>query len=174
MTGGASKKLAILLVVSLGFNLFMVGVFASRWFFPEPNTGSGEEPHIAEGRGGLFMMKGFLNTTNKSSRKEVEKVWDKQGDNLKNAVMEMHKARQEVKKLLSSETPNQATLRTAFTTLQKRTAASQAAMHDIMIETALRLTPEQRQTMFGHDRQHRHGPGGRRGSGDRGVLRGSQ
>jgi Spy/CpxP family protein refolding chaperone len=172
MMGGISKKLAILLVVSLGLNLFMVGLFTSRWFFSERDTRAIAEPVFAGGRGGPFMMRWLLNASDETSREEVDKIWDKRGDSLKNSAGEMRKARRRVKMLLSSKTPDPEALKTAFTALRKHTAVSQAAIHEIMLETALRVTPEQRQAMFGQHRRHR-GARGRQGSWKKGC-RGNQ
>lgn len=129
----SNRWLTIVLILSIGLNLVLVGVFIGRMVF-----GPGERPPFAwalteisdETRG---KVRGHL----RDLRVETRPL-----------RAEHRNAQASLREALNQEPLDEQQVRQAFSRLRTTTGSMQAAMHDQMILILKELTPEERKTVY--------------------------
>lgn len=155
VTGTRTSWLTILLVVSVGLNLFLGGLFAGHWYAGRPGMvvapgGSAETP----GRGLLQRMIASLPA---EERPAFEAVVAKRRPQVTQAVGEVRAARQTVREALLREPLDRPALDTAFAELRRRNDALQATIQATIAEAAAGLSPAARRRLADW-RMHGRGP----------------
>lgn len=149
------KKLAIFLAVSVGLNLFLLGVFSARLFHrgapPAPPPAlfhAGEAPEPDRTR-----MMGAL----KEHRDELRAQWHKTRD-----------ARRHVHEALTKEPFDAAELERRLGELRQETVRSQEVLHEALVSAAKEASPRERRRLAAFaEGLPRLGPHGRGGEGRR-------
>ena len=142
MTMPSNRKLAIALAISIGLNLFLVGAIASAWLVKR-QYGALRPPPQA-GMAGDFDFRGGLAALGGEARPLAREIRREHGPRLREAGKAMQEARREVGRMLRAEEMDPAALDKALADLRKRSDEAQAAMHEVLMESITRLTPDQR------------------------------
>ncbi len=150
-----SKKLAIVLAVSLGLNLFLLGVLSVGFFRgPRPGhfggPGPDASPLLRGGPGG--------------DHPRLQKLLGRHKPELVEQRRSMRAARGRVDAALEAEPFDRARLEAELAKLRTETQRSQETMHRALVELAVDMPPEERKRlpmMLGG----RHGSGERRDGG---------
>ncbi|MBE9558782.1 MAG: periplasmic heavy metal sensor [Proteobacteria bacterium] len=141
MTMPSTRKLAIVLSISIGFNLFLCGAIASAWLVKR-QYGDGPPPRA--GMAGDFDFRGGLAALGGEARPLAREVRREYGPRLREAGKAMHDARREVGGMLRADEIDPAELDKALAKLRKRSDEAQAVMHELLTEAVTELTPDQR------------------------------
>ena len=142
MTMPSTRKLAIALAVSIGFNLFLGGAIASAWLVKRQYGGL--RPSPPEGMAGDFDFRGGLAALGGEARPLAREVRREYGPRLREAGKAMHDARREVGRMLRADAIDPAELDKALAALRARSDEAQAVMHQVLMEAVANLTPDQR------------------------------
>jgi uncharacterized membrane protein len=139
----ASKKLGWALAVSIGINLFVVGVLAARWLHPWAPGVHGD--HGAPHRGGHLLFRAGeafggdrekVQATLEAHRKELRAQWR----NTRTARRRVHEA-------LEAEPFDPEALEGALKELRRQTELSQEILHRALAGLAREATPEERRRL---------------------------
>ncbi len=142
MTMLSTRKLAILLAVSIGFNLFLGGAIASAWLVKRQYGGLRPPPQAS--MAGDFDFRGGLAALGGEARALAREVRREYGPRLREAGKAMHDTRREVGRMLRADIIDSTALDAALATLRQRSDEAQAVMHGVLMETVTKLTPDQR------------------------------
>jgi Spy/CpxP family protein refolding chaperone len=132
-----SRRLQVLLAVSLALNLFFLGATAARFLAPG---------HFADRRNNgahTFLQRSGLD----EARPEVRELVQQHRNGVRQLMHELESARIEVRDALSAEPFDPARLAVAFESVRTRTAALQQDMQTTMTNVAPQLEPKQRERM---------------------------
>ena len=141
MTMPSTRKLAIALAVSIGFNLFLGGAIASAWLVKRQY---GESRPPRAGMAGDFDFRGGLAALDDDARPLARDVRREYGPRLRQAGKAMHEARRDVGKMLRADEIDPVTLEAALAELRRRSDEAQAVMHEVLMKAIGNLTPDQR------------------------------
>lgn len=142
MTMPSTRKLAIALAVSIGFNLFLGGAIASAWLVKRQYGGL--RPSPPEGMAGDFDFRGGLAALGGEARPLAREVRREYGPRLREAGKALHVARREVGRMLRADAIDPAELDKELAALRARSDEAQAVMHQVLMEAVANLTPDQR------------------------------
>ncbi|MGQ0663553.1 MAG: periplasmic heavy metal sensor [Pseudomonadota bacterium] len=138
------KWLAIALFVSLGVNLFLVGLMAGRYLGPSaPPFASGPSP---AGDRPWFIHRMAENLP-PEHRQVFEDAMAERRRDMGAANAAMREARRRVRDALVAEPFDRAALEAALADLRNRALDSQKAVHDAIAGAAQRLPPEARRPL---------------------------
>jgi len=142
LTGRTGTTVVVAAIVSVCLNLLLAGVVVGgRW-------------HDWPGRGPFRDIPDEARPLIKSVFESHKSEFDARRD----AVQQ---ARMKVAEVLKADTIDQAQLNQALSELLQQSQAMQKLGHQVMVEVAQKLTPEQRREMadrWAQDRFRRHGP----------------
>jgi uncharacterized membrane protein len=141
MTMPSTRKLAIVLAISIGFNLFLGGAIASAWLVKRQY---GDAPPPRAGMAGDFDFRGGLAALGGEARPLAREIRREYAPRLREAGQAMHDARREVGGMLRADEIDTAELDKALAELRKRADEAQMVMHGVLMEAMMNLTPEQR------------------------------
>ena len=147
MTTRAARRLAIALAVSIGLNLFLSGMIASAWMTKRHYADRHGRPPVS-GLAGTFDFRGGLEAAGPEARPLAREIRRAYGPRLRESGRAVRDARKRVGEILQGDALDRAALAAAFRDLRQATDAAQATMHEVMIETMTRLTPEQRRAFL--------------------------
>lgn len=142
MTMLPTRKLAIALAISVGLNLFLGGAIASAWLVKR-QYGELRRPSQA-GMVGDFDFRGGLAALGGEAQPLAREIRREHAPRLREAGKAMQEARREVGRMLRADEIDPAELGKALADLRKRSDEAQAAMHEVLLESITRLTPDQR------------------------------
>ncbi len=147
MSNPSTRKLAIALAVSVGLNLFLGGMIASAWIAKRHYADRADRPPVA-GLAGNFNFRGGFEAAGREVRPLAREIRREYGPRLRESGRDMRAARRAVGEILQRDDLDPAALQAAFLELRLASDAAQAAMHEVMIETMTRLTPDQRRAFL--------------------------
>ncbi len=160
MTMPSTRKLAIVLAVSIGLNLFLGGAIASAWLVKRQYGGLRPPPQV--GMAGDFDFRGGLAALGSEARPLAREIRREYGPRLREAGKAMQDARREVGRMLRADQIDPVALDVALADIRKRSDDAQAVMHQVLMEAITKLTPDQRRKFI--EAAMRRGPGGDRRS----------
>lgn len=152
-----TRRLAIALAISVGFNLFLGGMISSAWTVKRQ---FGNKPPGAAAMTRPLDLRGGIAALDDSARPQVRALRKRFGPALRERGAEMRTARREVGELLGSRNLDAADLEAALARLRRASDSAQGAMHEMMIGIVAELPPDQRRIFF--EAAVRRPPGGRR------------
>lgn len=158
MSSPTARKLAIALAISVGLNLFLGGMITSAWI--AKSQFRDRRPPLA-GLAGDFDFRGGIEALGRDARPLAREMRDEYRPRLRESGRAMHEARRAVGEILRADAVDTARLRAALAELRGRSGDAQAVMHEVLIETMSRLTPEQRRHFLEAAMQRRDRHGGR-------------
>ena len=106
---------------------------------------------------GDFDFRGGLAALGSEARPLAREIRREHGPRLREAGKAMQDARREVGRMLRADTFDPAVLNAALAALRKRSDEAQAAMHQVLMEAIMDLTPDQRRKFL--EAATRRGPG---------------
>ncbi len=141
MTGRTTRRIAIALAVSVGFNLFLGGMITSAWI-----TARAYEPRGDRNAGlaGPLNLRRGIAELETGSRAIVQQVRARHGDALREAGRDMRQARNAVRQALMAEEIDRAELDRALAELRRTMDAAQIEMHAALTGIATALGPDER------------------------------
>lgn len=152
MVNGAPKSrpwVVIVLVVSLGLNLFLGGLMAGRWFSGPPHR-----PHVAamQGERGAAgepgrILQRMASTLPPEHRPAFEAAIAKHHDRVVQAASQAREAREHVRDILRKEPFDRAALDDAFGKLRTSNLALQTEIQVTIADAAAALPPSARQRL---------------------------
>ena len=102
-----SRRLSILLVLSLGLNLFLAGVLATQWF--------GEKPAA---KVGPFNHEAAAATLNDEDRATVDRIWTQSRANIRDRLLKARQLRAQIRTELTADVVDKAALEGSFDDLR--------------------------------------------------------
>lgn len=141
MSMPSTRKLSLMLAISIGFNLFLGGAIASAWLVKRQY---GDAPPPRAGMAGEFNFRGGLAALGGESRPLAREIRREYTPRLRKAGKAMHIARREVDRMLRADEIDPAKLDKALSALRARSNEAQAEMHEVLMESIKKLTPDQR------------------------------
>jgi uncharacterized membrane protein len=158
MTNVPKRPWALLFLVSLGINLFLGGVIATRWMTRRP-------PH-----GDLrpFPVMRMRRALGPEADPAIDRAMGRHSRELARRQRETRDARQRAFEALSAEPYERENAAAALADFRAKLGAMQQTMDDVMLEFAAELTPQQRRRLqeamerggtLGGGRGRRHGFG---------------
>lgn len=149
-----SKKWAILLLISVTFNVLLAGFVGAQWYRHKirPNP-AGDM---------IFDRRAALSTLEKAEKKEVRALWKAQKDLFRQDIHEFRAAKKRLGLLLSAEKLDQMALDQTFEELAAARYNIEKRLYLLLNETAETLPPDLRQDFFrrgfkGWTDRHDHG-----------------
>ena len=142
MTMPSTRKLAIMLAVSIGFNLFLGGAIASAWLVKRQYGDLRPPPQAS--MAGEFDFRGGLAALGGETRSMAREVRREFGPRLREAGKAMHETRREVGRMLRADDIDPVALDAALVALRQHSDEAQAVMHGVLKEIITKLTPDQR------------------------------
>lgn len=138
--------ITILLIASLGLNVFLGGLLAGHWFAgPQAVVfGQPRSPGASPSRMITDRMAAALPA---EDRPRFEAVMAKHRPTVAEAAARFHEAREKVRDVLAKEPFDRAALDQAFAEQREGNAALQIAIQSSISEAAASLTPEARQRL---------------------------
>lgn len=154
MKDRVTRRLAIGLAVSVGFNLFLGGMIASAWIAKRTY-----EPHRASiaGLAGPFDLRRGVAELDPSSRDIVRQISARHRETLHQAGREMREARRAVREALTADEIDRAELDAALAGMRRSMDAAQVEMHSALADIAMALGPDERQHFLRAALSRRHG-----------------
>ena len=146
MTMPSTRKLAIVLAVSIGLNLFLGGAIASAWLVKRQYAGM--RPPPTAGMPGDFDFRGGLAALGGEARPLAREIRQEYGPRLREAGKAMHDARREAGRMLRADDVDPGELEKALAAVRGRSDEAQAVMHEVLMEAMTKLTPDQRRTFL--------------------------
>jgi len=131
-----SKRIWLLLGVSLALNMFCLGVFAARHFGMRERFGRDGGPRAFMHHSGLH-----------NAGPEVQDILKRHRDDVRERMHALNDSRKRVRDALKSEPYDAARVAAAFADVRDKSSAMQADMHSVLIEVAKQLGPDQRRRM---------------------------
>jgi Spy/CpxP family protein refolding chaperone len=131
---GISRTWTIVVLGSLAVNFFIAGVLISSWAFGGPGNPIDR-----------FNSERFRNQT--QSDRMVRQITEHHGANIRPSIQAVTEARRAVSAALAADPFDEQALVDAFDALLTSTLESQAAMHDVMVESVRAMTPAQRREL---------------------------
>ena len=161
MVNGAPKSrpwILIVLIVSLGLNLFLGGLMVGRWVSGGPHR----PPQFASNERGPTgepsrFLRRMASTLPPEHRSAFEAVIDRHRERVVRAAGEARDAREDVRQVLRKEPFDRAALDRAFETVRTRNVALQTEIQIAIGEAAAELPPQARQRLADW-RAHGRGP----------------
>lgn len=144
MSNPVARKLAIVLAVSLGLNLFLGGMIASAWISRQVERERPAGPALS----GKFDFRAGLEVLGTAARPMAREIRREFGPRLRESGGEVRIARRRVGDLMRAGELDTQALEAAFRDLRQATDAAQAVMHQALLETMERLSPEQRRAFL--------------------------
>ena len=146
----ARKWLVVALFVSLMLNLFLGGIFVSKWLFHRnshlPRLGSMKRMVIA------------AESLGDNAKKKATEIHERHGTAIHEGMIELRKARREFNQQLVAKTLDHPRLEQVTTELTTRSREAKERIYSMMIEIATTLSPDDRILYFEQLRS-RHGKG---------------
>jgi uncharacterized membrane protein len=143
----AGKWLAVALTASLAVNLFLGGIYASRWFMHSP----GRMAERALGAGGERGMPAFLERMAESlppgERAKLTAAITKHQSEIASNGAAVREARRQVRDVATAENFDRAAAEKAFGDLRERSMRFQRSLHETLIDAAADLPPSARRQM---------------------------
>lgn len=136
-----SRRLAAVLLVSLGLNLFLGGVLVSRWVVEPPPTHDERAFRPFDRRAGLEVL-------TPAERETVAAIWRDNRREIRRAARGVGDARRALRAALIAEPFDPAAVDAAQRDLAARVERVRAVMTGHLIEIAAALPPEQRRRYF--------------------------
>ena len=127
---------AFLFLTSLALNLFLGGMLTMRWV-----------GHHGEGLGRRASMAQVRRAAGPDAQPAIDRVWAKHEKEVRGRAKEASEARQKAMAALGEKNFDRAAADRDLAEFRAKLAASQAAMHETLLEVAAELTPEQRAAM---------------------------
>ncbi len=153
MTMRLSRRLAVVLAVSLALNLFLGGMITAHWLLRGP------PPHERGGR--FFDRHAALQAIGEEHRALVESIWARNEPELRERMHAVRAARREVRRQLMSDPLDREALALAHESLAARAQEAHARMRANIAEIATALPAEARRRYFEASfRRRRHGGDG--------------
>lgn len=140
MTVLTNRQWAMVLVCSLAFNLFAMGMLISQWWFQE----QGQRPR----QGVLFRLKAAVEQLPARSQQLALTIQEKHVPAIQESFSALRKTRQEVHRLLVADTLDTPRLQQAILTLDASSAEIKKRMHTLMLEVATTLPDPDRKRYF--------------------------
>jgi Spy/CpxP family protein refolding chaperone len=135
LTGRTGTAVVAAAIVSLCLNMLLAGfLIGGRW-------------HDGPGRHGPFGGGGFMGNIPEDARPVVKDVFESHKSEFDTRRQAVQQARQKVADLLKADSIDQAQLNQALSELLQQSQAMQQFGHQVMIEVAQKLTPQQRREM---------------------------
>ena len=149
-----SRRLALVLAVSLGLNLFLGGMLASQWLFHGA-------PFAAHPRGahppGPFDREAARNALDEDYRAVVDEIWERNRPSLRQSVRGLREGREAVRRELLADPFDPAALAQAHEALAQRMQTMRGVMEAHVIEIAQALPADQRRRYFEASMRRRPG-----------------
>ena len=132
-----SRTRSWLLVLSLGLNLFLVGLMAGHRFSPPP---------VPEALPGTVFadLRRMADVLPAETVGEIRQQFESHRLEIIRGLMAMRAARDEVREVLRQDPYDPEALRAAFQGLRDRTADVQSVVHGVLVDVAGLLDPEER------------------------------
>jgi uncharacterized membrane protein len=137
----------ILLVVSLGLNLFLGGLMAGRWFSGPPYRAAAAMTERGPAGEPNRILQRMADSLPPEDRPVFETIIAKHREGVLRAAGEARDAREIVRAVLRKEPFDRAALDRAFEDVRKSNAALQLAIQSTIGEAAAQLPPEARQRL---------------------------
>lgn len=157
MSSPTARKLAVALAISIGLNLFLGGMIASAWVVKRHFRE--HHPPVA-GLAGGFDFRGGIEALGGDARPLAREIREAYRSRLRASGRAMFESRRAVGDLLRADEIDPAKLRAALAELRARSSEAEAVMHEALVDTMLRLTPDQRRRFLDaamRGRGHRNG-----------------
>jgi uncharacterized membrane protein len=142
---GMSGRWRLVLLTSLALNLLLAGAAAgTMWSLKRSHAVGG-----GGGRGGAELaLQGFIRSLPKDRAKELRQVIRQTGrPNMTPLIASVRQARRSAAEALASETFDKTKMEAAFSNIDAAEAATKAAARNVIIATAERMTPVERQSL---------------------------
>ena len=156
-----SRRLGIVLLLSLALNLFLGGVIVSQWMF--------EPASIIDDRGPRFInRRAGLDALDPENREKVEAIWRADRREFRAAWRAMRKSRRSVKAALTSEPFDREAFDSAHLELTTHVDRIRYLMSERLAKISAVLPPDERQQYFeaAFDRRDRRPPRRRHRAGE--------
>ncbi|MEO5334345.1 MAG: periplasmic heavy metal sensor [Magnetococcus sp. YQC-5] len=135
---GRERLVLVILLVSLAINLFLSGLVVAWWMEDYKRTA----PSSVQGN---HFMAGFgMLNTDVAHRPEVVAVWNRRESSVRSSMRALRAAQQRVRETLQADPWDADSLSKALAELRQRIGVSQDLWHQVLLETAAELSPEQR------------------------------
>lgn len=140
-----SRRLSILLVLSLGLNLFLSGVLVTQWVGEKPAANSGPFNHRAAAA-----------TLNDEDRATVDRIWTQSRGNIRDRLFRAHQLRAQIRTELTADVVDKAALEGSFDDLRDTMTSIADDIFATVMQIAETLPLSERRRYFeaglSHDR----------------------
>jgi uncharacterized membrane protein len=151
MVNGTPKSrpwMTIVLIVSLGLNLFLGSLMIGRWLSGPPHRHAPfARTERAPGAEANRFLERMASALPQEHRAGFEATFERHGERLGRAANEAREAREQVREALRKEPFDRAELDRAFETLRGRNNALQQEIQNAIAEGAAALPPDARERL---------------------------
>lgn len=155
MNNRVTRRVAIALAVSVGFNLFLGGMIASAWIAKRNYEQRGNQ---TAGLAGPFDLRGGIAELDPSSRDIVRQVRARHREDFRQAGKDMRQARRAVQQALMADKLDRAELDRALAGMRQSMDSAQVEMHAALADIAMALEPDERRRFLLAALNKRRGP----------------
>ena len=138
------RTLIILLIVSGGLNLFLVGIIATSVYMHVygPGGGSGPDPRTA------FRLYRAVDRLDEPQRSSARALLKAKRPEIRARIKAIRAARRDLRRRIRDGAAEPEAVEAGFRSLQQARSEAQAAFHALVRQIAVGLNPEQRQRFY--------------------------
>lgn len=141
------RRLALILAISLGLNLFLGGIVATHVFWRGEQWRMGS-PGGAKMSRHMFHRRAAAATLEGEHRRMADDIWQRGRDGHHRYFKAMRQSREDIRRLLIADEFDRNALATAYVSLNQQLSSARSGLGETIAQIAERLPPDARKRYF--------------------------
>jgi uncharacterized membrane protein len=152
MIQGKQRLFAIVLFISLGFNLFLGGIVVGKYL------GKISEPRFGHSAPMLAKISWIIPSLSKEGQEKVRPLMRKHREQMEHQMRRIKQTRHQVHQLLTAPDFNAEALSETLAKLRQTRSEARKNMHTFLVKMASQLSEKDRQRLSEATQKRRHSP----------------